>query len=167
MLVALFITALAAFVVGQEVVNEKVRELTAENTHYLPEAFQPCNYGKGECVPYYLCDNGKVKTDGRDLIDIRFNAENECESYFETCCDVGDVETKPIPPSFTLPPPLSCGYRNTNGVAMRITGAENQESEFGEFPWMVAVLKSQEGSTNKLYACGGSLIHVYVVLTGE
>lgn len=116
-------------------------------------------------MPYYLCDNGKVKVDGSDLIDIRFNAENECDSYFEICCDTGKVETTPIQ-TITLPPPLSCGYRNSNGVSMRITGAENQEAEFGEFPWMVAVLKSQDGSTDKLYACGGSLIHVYVVLTG-
>lgn len=39
----------------------------------------------------------------------------------------------------------------------------NQESEFGEFPWMLAILR-EEGQLN-LYECGGALIAPDVVLT--
>lgn len=117
-------------------------------------------------MPYYLCENGKIKVDGKDLIDIRFSPENECESYFVTCCDLGNVE-KTVTSTVTLPPPLGCGYRNVDGVRMRITGDEDHESQFGEFPWMVAILKTEEETSNKFYACGGSLIHAYVVLTGK
>lgn len=32
----------------------------------------PCNNNLGECVPYYLCDEGNIITDGAGLIDIRY-----------------------------------------------------------------------------------------------
>lgn len=121
-------------------------------------------------MPYFLCPNGTIIVDGRDLIDIRFNPDEPCSTYLKTCCAIPKILKKGPPPGtdqVTLPPPVGCGYRNVNGVKLRITGDENHESQFGEFPWMVAILKRQEGSTNKLYACGGSLIHGYVVLTGE
>lgn len=42
------------------------------------------------------------------------------------------------------------------------------ESEFGEFPWMAAILSEEEalGKYVNVYKCGGSLIHPRVVLTG-
>ncbi|XP_016845380.1 serine proteinase stubble isoform X2 [Nasonia vitripennis] len=60
-----------------------------------------------------------------------------------------------------------CGYRNPNGVGFRITGNFNNEANFAEFPWMVAVLKQQnvKGNLVKVYKCGGSLIHKRVILT--
>lgn len=56
-----------------------------------------------------------------------------------------------------------CGYKNPNGVGFKITGAINQEAEFGEFPWMVAILR--EESQLNLYECGGALITPEVILT--
>lgn len=56
-----------------------------------------------------------------------------------------------------------CGYKNSNGVGFKITGAVNQEAEFGEFPWMVAILR--EESQLNLYECGGALITPDVILT--
>lgn len=50
---------------------------------------QPCNGGAGECVPYYLCVNGTINTDGSDLLDIRFGEGEECVDYFEQCCATG------------------------------------------------------------------------------
>ena len=60
-----------------------------------------------------------------------------------------------------------CGYRNVNGVGFRITGNLNNEANFAEFPWMVAVLRQDvvQGNKVKVYQCGGSLIHKRVVLT--
>lgn len=42
------------------------------------------------------------------------------------------------------------------------------ESEYGEFPWMAAILSEEEalGQTLNVYKCGGSLIHPQVILTG-
>lgn len=42
------------------------------------------------------------------------------------------------------------------------------ESEYGEFPWMTAILGEEEalGKVLNVYKCGGSLIHPQVVLTG-
>lgn len=47
--------------------------------------------GTGECVPYYLCNNGKFVTDGENVIDIRFQPDKECIEYFEECCGVEQV----------------------------------------------------------------------------
>ncbi|KAL7299625.1 hypothetical protein TKK_0007387 [Trichogramma kaykai] len=60
-----------------------------------------------------------------------------------------------------------CGIRNKNGVGFRITGNVNNEANFGEFPWMVAVLKEAvvEGEAVKIYQCGGSLINRRAILT--
>lgn len=67
-------------------------------------------------------------------------------------------------------PSEGCGKRNFDGVRLRITGAINHETQFAEFPWMVAVLRRRQGIMYKMddssgYYCGGSLIHPQVVLT--
>jgi len=157
---------------------------------------KPCNGGAGECVPYYLCVNGTINTDGSDLLDIRFGEGEECVDYFEQCCATGDVlpERPPnIPgpgnpgtgigpgpgtgptgpggpgniPVGPKPAPNQCGFRNAEGVGFRITGNTDGESEYGEFPWMVAILKEELAAEQVLnvYQCGGSLINPSVVLT--
>lgn len=70
---------------------------------------KPCNNGAGECVPYYLCVNGTINTDGSDLLDIRgeFKEGVECLDYFEQCCDTGDVLTTPVIPPNVNPAPLN------------------------------------------------------------
>lgn len=138
-------------------------------------------------MPYYLCKDGKINTDGSDLLDIRFNEEAPCVDYFEQCCETGEVllpsQTTPIPhipggdskiPGNTggvvpppggntggvIPPPggntggttghiptptqQKCGFRNSEGVGFRITGNNDNEAEYGEFPWMVAILKGKK-----------------------
>lgn len=128
-------------------------------------------------MPYYLCKDGKINTDGSDLLDIRFNEENPCVDYFEQCCETDDVLPVPTPrpppiggggvqplpggggvqplpgggggsqtigdPNAGKAPPAQqkCGYRNSEGVGFRITGNNDNEAEYGEFPWMVAILK--------------------------
>lgn len=39
----------------------------------LPEetSYTTCTNGRGKCVPYYLCKDGNIITDGAGLIDIR------------------------------------------------------------------------------------------------
>lgn len=77
----------------------------------------------------------------------------------------------PAPPPTGSPQkhPPGCGYRNPDGVGFRIVGDKEGESQFGEFPWMVAVLREEaiDGKAERInvYQCGGSLIHPQVVLT--
>lgn len=35
------------------------------------DTYDKCNFGIGSCVPYYLCHDGDIITDGAGLIDIR------------------------------------------------------------------------------------------------
>lgn len=121
------------------------------------------------CVPYYQCNNNIINTDGNGLIDIRLQNE-DCADYLEVCCKA-PVKVDPDHPITPKPPinkPTGCGRRNPEGVGFRITGG-NEEAQFAEFPWMVAVLREEtfEGNPNKLnvYQCGGALIHPSVVLT--
>ncbi|KAJ8971754.1 hypothetical protein NQ314_000571, partial [Rhamnusium bicolor] len=70
-----------------------------------------------------------------------------------------------IPP---VPTPSFCGIRNPEGIDFKITGNNDNEAEYGEFPWMVAILKNNyDPSVDKSLAfCGGSLINPSVVITG-
>lgn len=49
----------------------------------------------------------------------------------------------------------ACGIRHVNGVSL------NQKAEFGEFPWMVAIMLKPE----KTYFGGGSILSPKIVLT--
>uniref|UniRef100_A0A182KCJ1 Peptidase S1 domain-containing protein n=1 Tax=Anopheles christyi TaxID=43041 RepID=A0A182KCJ1_9DIPT len=63
--------------------------------------------------------------------------------------------------------PKSCGVRNPQGIQFRITGTRDGESQYGEFPWMAAILQEDKALNQalKVYKCGGSLIHPSVILT--
>ncbi|CAL4058596.1 unnamed protein product [Meganyctiphanes norvegica] len=61
------------------------------------------------------------------------------------------------------PNPVSsnqCGIRSIDGLGFTLSEAEDGHAYFGEFPWMVALLK-----LNNEYVGGGSLVHPGVVLT--
>lgn len=123
---------------------------------------------EGECVPYYLCNASNfIITDGVGIIDIRQG--EDCESYMDSCCLPPDKLSTPVPPPTQQPRAAGCGVRNPEGVGFRIKGDKDNEAQFGEFPWMVAILREEAvaNSGNKLnvYQCGGSLIHPQVVLT--
>ncbi|XP_017776722.1 PREDICTED: tryptase-2-like [Nicrophorus vespilloides] len=118
------------------------------------------------CVPYYLCNsNNTINTNGEGLIDIRIQ---ECPTSLEFCCNKPDITEQKITPK----PPvkrIGCGYRNADGIGFRISGDGDNEAQYGEFPWMVAILREEvvADNPNKLnvYQCGGALIHPSVVLT--
>lgn len=131
---------------------------------------------EGVCVPFYLCDsNNIIITDGTGVIDVRFGEENietqskpqvefECRDYLTVCCASHEIKnTSIITPSIKQ----GCGYRNRNGVGFKIKGGGKQDSEYGEFPWMVAIVREemQKGKILSIYQAGGSLIHPKVVLT--
>lgn len=59
-----------------------------------------------------------------------------------------------------------CGTRQSIGINGRVQNLNYHESstEFGEFPWQVAILKKL-GPSDNLYACGGALISSSFVIT--
>lgn len=60
----------------------------------------------------------------------------------------------------------NCGIRNKNGIDFTITGNMDNEAEFAEFPWMVAILKNDIDAQRSQAICGGSIITPNVILTG-
>lgn len=127
----------------------------------------------------------------RNLI-FRFG-ENTCDHPLDVCCGVpaGGLDPNLPQPGDTISPPTTtstispnngpgplpvtqaparsfCGIRNPNGIDFKITGNKDNEAEYGEFPWMVAILNNNyvPGDPEKrLLICGGSLITPNVVLT--
>ncbi|XP_055372216.1 phenoloxidase-activating factor 2-like [Condylostylus longicornis] len=136
---------------------------------YVP-TYEPCE-NNNLCVPFYQCkENGSYNFDGENIIDIRFDDTKPCKSYLETCCK---TDVKSIDQEVRNPKPIekfenSCGKRNIDGLVFKITGNKENEAEYAEFPWQVALLKEEKVGTEILhvYLCGASLIHPQVVLTG-
>lgn len=93
----------------------------------------------------------------------------QCENYLDIYCARPNILTSDnrVTPKPTIR--RGCGQRNPNGVGLRITGDQDNESQFAEFPWMLAILSEkgidQRGQKLLVYQCGGSLIHPQVVLT--
>lgn len=112
-----------------------------------------------------MCENGTILKTGENILDVRFDATSPCPDYLTTCCDIEDKREESVLPPVTVR--LGCGNHQKKGVGFQIEPRDN-EAQFGEFPWMVAVLKEQTIGDKLLnvYVCGGSLIHPKVVLTG-
>lgn len=95
-----------------------------------------------------------------------FRGLGPCENYLDVCCKPPDQQPIDKPPPIVR---VGCGQRHAEGVGFRITGHTDNEAQFGEFPWMVAILKEETiGSDNQklnVYQCGGALIHPKVILT--
>ncbi|XP_030374493.1 phenoloxidase-activating factor 2-like [Scaptodrosophila lebanonensis] len=132
--------------------------------------YKSCGMHK-ECVPRQLC-NGTIINDGRFLVGPRVGNVNttlgedpnswKCRPL-QTCCLVEDQ----LPPEKSLLQSnvlgfkyLGCGYANPQGAGFNLNGYDPDVSQFGEWPWVVALL----GARN-VYLCGGTLIHPSLVLT--
>ncbi|XP_063883137.1 phenoloxidase-activating factor 2-like [Scylla paramamosain] len=61
----------------------------------------------------------------------------------------------------------SCGQRNVPGMGSSFEGLEEQQSQYGEFPWTAVVFTEilVEGFDFQIFAAGGSLVHRQLVLT--
>ncbi|GAV07285.1 hypothetical protein RvY_17142 [Ramazzottius varieornatus] len=76
---------------------------------------------------------------------------------------VGHVPPPPPPPpvGVVIPPPPVCGRKGKNPLARVFDDSvARAEAEFGEYPWMAAVLLD-----DLTYICGGALIAPRVILT--
>ncbi|XP_058833070.1 phenoloxidase-activating factor 2-like [Topomyia yanbarensis] len=144
------------------------------------------NQCDGVCVPMGKCPANDFG--GAFVFDVRVGADEEieadCNHYLEVCCDKDAVTQEVV----TIPSAgrgsgtvikesvdqtvnsattefRECGFRNIDGAGFRITNANNGETEFGEFPWMVALFSQDNEGADKTYFCGGSLIKPNIVLT--
>ncbi|EDV99444.1 phenoloxidase-activating factor 2 [Drosophila grimshawi] len=124
--------------------------------------YESCGIEK-ECVPRWLCSEDEINTSGINIIDIRIDTSSPCPKYLEVCCALPNKRDKPDVPTGPIDQNRGCGYLNPNGFGFKITGDENQEAQFAEFPWMVAILR-QDFQLN-LYECGGAVIAPDVILT--
>lgn len=125
---------------------------------FIKFSFQECEANE-ECVPYYFCDD----TDGAGIFNIRVNLDQNvpCESL-QLCCETASIKRE-FP---KLKVANRCGYRNVLGVG-RYAAVKHNESQFGEFPWMMAVMRKFVSGPSHIYVytAGGSLIHPSIVLT--
>lgn len=84
----------------------------------------------------------------------------------DVCCKPPDRQQTIAP---TPTSSVGCGQRHPDGVGFRITGETDNEAQFGEFPWMVAILKEEaigpDGQKLNVHQCEGALIHIRAVLT--
>ncbi|XP_013146538.1 PREDICTED: trypsin-3-like [Papilio polytes] len=128
---------------------------------------EPCltkDKQKGECVNFNQCVN---TNNGDYVVNIIRILDGPCKSYLDVCCVPTNVQDQPLPLPKPFLPREGCGWRNPNGVGMVTTGDVNGEAKFGEFPWMVAVLRKDPTIPGGFrHIGGGSLIHRSVVVTG-
>ncbi|KAI9586960.1 hypothetical protein GQX74_002807 [Glossina fuscipes] len=77
----------------------------------------------------------------------------------EVCC------RRPLPPVQLAQQYGRCGVRNAAGITGRIKNPVyiDGDSEFGEYPWHVAILKKDPKES--IYACGATLIDAQHVIT--
>ncbi|KAK4316476.1 hypothetical protein Pmani_012378 [Petrolisthes manimaculis] len=120
------------------------------------------------CVPFWQCDDPtstSTDTDGGLLTSVNVRVHGlACDVPEHVCCEnVNLGRTTTIRPSYQP----RCGVRRLGGVDANFQGFTDRQAQFGEFPWMSAIMTSQvhQGSTALFYTCGGSLIHPRVVLT--
>ncbi|RXG69968.1 hypothetical protein Avbf_01912, partial [Armadillidium vulgare] len=128
-----------------------------------------------ECVPPHLCTpNGYIRSAGAGIIDVRLGPTKplkKCPTNpDQLCClpplpDTNETDTSSPPPT-NLPLP-ECGQRNSKGIGVRVLGFKEDQTQFGEFPWVATLLKKERvmGTVHPLFLGGASLIHPRVVLT--
>lgn len=128
----------------------------------------PKQGGGCTCAPVWQCRDNHVLPEvvsgtGDFLTQINVRTIVPCPTPEEVCCNDIDVTLEPI----TQPFSPTCGKRNTQGVVTSFQGFQNRQSQFGEFPWMAAIMTSELFGVNQehAYIGGASLVHGQAVLT--
>ncbi|KAK4316475.1 hypothetical protein Pmani_012377 [Petrolisthes manimaculis] len=120
------------------------------------------------CVPFWQCRDNLIQPDrGAGLlpvVNVRINGL-ACDMAEHVCCM--DVDSTALPPNEQINSISQCGVRNPDGVDANFQGFINRQSQYGEFPWMAAVVSREVDPVSQapFYVAGGSLIHEQAVLT--
>ncbi|XP_076038890.1 phenoloxidase-activating factor 2-like [Oratosquilla oratoria] len=130
------------------------------------------------CVPFYQCLDEGGSHDGEDIFSVRqgnvgiaVGPGSECADPISVCCNNFDLTLTPHGPTDPVGPTPTitgtCGVRNALGVDTTIAGFRDNQTQFGEFPWMTVILTKAivSNENTDVYVCGGSLIHPSVILT--
>ncbi|XP_026314386.1 phenoloxidase-activating factor 2-like [Hyposmocoma kahamanoa] len=134
------------------------------------------NNEKGKCVKYYLCDRNDAVFNASTGINLSVIVDR-CSSYLDVCCRLPNQqfpdnqeknESEQVPNSEAHR--SGCGWRNPEGLGMKINSGTNGEANYGEFPWVVVVysrfyIDNHANPDAFSYKGVGSLIHPSVVLT--
>lgn len=96
----------------------------------------PCAIG--ECVPYYLCANGSIITDGAGILDSRLGSDDDpepqkhpCPDFFDTCCTLKTKDNTFTKDITIIPVHDRCGVRNRKGAGFEIS-PHDKEAQFGK-----------------------------------
>ncbi|XP_052745975.1 phenoloxidase-activating factor 2 isoform X2 [Bicyclus anynana] len=117
----------------------------------------------GFCTKASNCNKEPEKLDTSTNFILREG--NPCH-YLEVCCPPNRTRSKPKKPEPTQE--VGCGFSNPGASVFREkTGSSKSGyADYGEFPWMVALLKSgPSGWLDENYLGGGTIIHPSVVMT--
>ncbi|XP_062140823.1 phenoloxidase-activating factor 2-like [Drosophila sulfurigaster albostrigata] len=163
--ILLHLTLISSDVVGKTKYRERTYDPTLDESSEDEVAVKSCGVQK-ECVPLHLCNaNGTIITDGRAIIDLRTASfwNNHGCLWTETCCANGEKILKPAEEYVSR----GCGYRNPNGIQLTLNNTNDNEAQFGEFPWMVSIEERvcENGQCSFRAQGGGSLLAPNVVLT--
>lgn len=97
------------------------------------------------------------------------STKQSCKHYLEVCCIISGIkDKKPHEIPNVAYTNKGCGFRNHNGIGFKIIGNHDNEAQFAEFPWMVAIFKEEQdmnATPVNIYKCGGSLISPRAILT--
>ncbi|XP_072760900.1 uncharacterized protein [Anoplolepis gracilipes] len=103
-------------------------------------------------------DRRKRDTFNETRSERRYGGRPSVCSSHHVCCQKSHVIG-------ARPRPAQCGVRNAQGINGRIKTPAYIEgdSEFGEYPWQVAILKKDPSES--VYVCGGTLISSRYIVT--
>ncbi|XP_032293402.1 phenoloxidase-activating factor 2 isoform X2 [Drosophila virilis] len=116
----------------------------------------PCGPER-RCIFRSYCVKETVSIYARAEIDFR--ASETCPHNLQVCCKLENIQV-PVP---APNPKFECGVRNIEGKPVPIVKSREEETDFPEFPWVVAIFLN--ASTEQKFIGGGSILAPNVVLT--
>ncbi|VVC86808.1 unnamed protein product, partial [Leptidea sinapis] len=97
----------------------------------------------------------------KDGNPCQYGEDDNCQETVELCCKNPITIEEVKPPKPDPKRPKGCGYSNPKGLDFQLTGGNGNEAQFGEFPWVVALLDA----LNESYVGVGVLLHPQIVMT--
>nr|XP_029713338.1 phenoloxidase-activating factor 2-like [Aedes albopictus]XP_029713339.1 phenoloxidase-activating factor 2-like [Aedes albopictus] len=132
-------------------------------------AKQTCMERAGTCLPKNQCSADLNASKYKE-----FKESDECELTGYQCCpneavnqvllNSEQISSRDIPTVSVDDLDIKeCGYRNKDGIKFNTINRNDGEAQYGEFPWVVAILLADSGKVK--LRCAGTLIDPEIVLT--
>ena len=133
----IFLIALLQYSFGETLENRirrsprKTKAPVTPGLTTIPKPIVSCGENK-ECINFQHCDNGKLVTDGDNLIDLRDDINDVCPHYLDVCCDAANITVDGFDTSHKNKIATKCGVLNPTGVGMKIKEIIDREAQFGK-----------------------------------